>query len=303
MKILFLSLFTAFIITNASSQAVITEIKRIGAKKRASLDSNGWKRSGVFLLNLNQSAQMNWASGGENFMIGINGILNESIHHRNGKFTFDNYIDLELGVVEAASFDQFRKTSDRCDITTELEHSIKNKSHWTYGFLGNFNSQVFGGHNYATKGEHEKISSFLSPGKILLSLGVDYKSVNPKHYFSMFITPVTVRWVTKIDDDFYTQKKFGVDSFQKRYTEVGAYLSFHYNGTVSKTTNFVSRLDLFSNYKRNPENVDLLMNNILAVNISKKFVASFIVDVLYDHDVIGRLQLQEMTGIAFRVKF
>ena len=303
MRILLVILFSIFIYATVTAQAVVTELKRIGAKKRASLDTNGWKRSGLFLLNINQSAQLNWASGGETFMVGVNGILNESIHHRSGKFTFDNYFDIELGVVETASIDQLRKTNDRCDITTEIEHSIKNKSHWTYGFLGNLNTQFFGGHNYSTNGEHQKISSFMSPGKVLLSLGLDYKHINAGHYFSMFITPVTVRWVTKIDNDFYSQKKFGVDSFQKKYTEVGAYITFHYNGTVSKTTNIVSRLDLFSNYKRKPENVDVLMNNILTVNINKKFVASIIVDVLYDHDVIGRLQLQEMTGIAFRVKF
>jgi Protein of unknown function (DUF3078) len=303
MKIILTILLAVFLYTNSSAQAVVTELKRIGAKKRASLDTNGWKRSGVFLLNINQSAQMNWASGGEKFMLGISGILNESFHHRSGKFTFDNYFDLELGVVEATSFDQLRKTSDRCDITTEIEHSIKNKSHWTYGFLGNFNSQLFNGYTYSTDGEHTKISSFLSPGKILLSLGLDYKHINAGHYFSMFITPATVRLITKIEEDFYSQKKFGVDSFQKTYTEIGAYLTFHYNGNISKTTSVVSRLDLFSNYKRNPGNVDVLFNNILTVNISKKFVASFIVDILYDHDVTGRLQLQEMMGIAYRVKF
>jgi hypothetical protein len=302
MRILLLIVLTVFLYATVSAQAVVTEIKRVGAKKRASLDTSGWKRTGLFIVNINQSAQLNWASGGEDYMIGINGILNEAIHHRNGKYTFDNYFDVELGVVNAASFDQFRKTNDRCDITTEVEHSIGKKGHLNYGILANLNTQIFGGHNYATE-NHEKISSFMSPGKLLLSFGIDYKDTKPNHYFSLFITPATVRLVTKIDDDFYSQKKFGVDSFQRTYTEIGAYLSVHYNSKISKTTNLISRLDLFSNYKRDPENVDLLMNNVLTVNINKTFVASIILDVLYDHDVTGRLQMQEMTGIGMRIKF
>ena len=301
MKFLLLSLFTTLLITTRAQ--VLTDLKRVGAKKIKSLDSNGWRRTGVFVLNVNQSAQSDWNSGGENFMIGINGILNKSVHHKNGKYTFDSYMDLELGVVEASSFKKFRKTTDRFDMTFEIEHSIgkKTNGHYNYGLLGNVNTQVFGGHNYIIEG-HPIISSFLSPGKFLLSMGIDYKNTNPQHYFSFFISPATIRWVTKIDKQFYNSYKFGVDSFQKVYTEIGAYLSLNYNARISKTTNYIGRLDLFSNYKRKPGNVDLLMNNLFTFNINKLFAGTILVDILYDDDVKRRTQIQEVTGIGLRLK-
>lgn len=275
--------------------------KRVGAKKIASLDSNGWKRSGLFVLNVNQSAQSDWGSGGESFQIGINALLNKAIHHRKGKYTFDTYFDFELGLVEASSFKKFRKTTDRLDLTFEIEHTIGKKNHFNYGALFNLNTQVFGGHNYATE-DSPKISSFLSPGKILLSLGIDYKDTKPNSYFSLFISPATIRWITKIDRDFYKSYKFGVDSLNKVYTEIGAYLSVHFNAKISKTANLICRFDLFSNYKRKPQNVDVLMNNVLTFSIAKNFVGTFLLDILYDHDIKRRTQVQEVSGLGLRLK-
>jgi len=295
--------FLLFGLLNVSTTKaqVVTEMKRVGAKKIKSLDSNGWKRTGLFVLNVNQSAQSDWGSGGENFMIGINALLNKAVHHRNGKYTFDTYLDLELGVVEASSFKQFRKTTDRFDMTLELEHTIGSKGHFNYGLLGNINTQVFGGHNYIIEGS-PKTSAFFSPGKILLSLGIDYKDTKPNRYFSLFITPATIRWVTKLDDAFYNRKLFGVDSSHRVYTEIGAYLSVHYNNKLSKTASLISRLDLFSNYKRKPGNIDILMNNVLTLNISKSFAGTFVFDLLYDHDVKRRTQVQQVSGLGLRLK-
>lgn len=162
MKILLLCLCTVATMITCTAQA-ITELKRVGAKKRASLDSNGWKRTGLFILNINQSAQSDWGSGGENFHLGVNTILNKAIHHKKGKYSFDTYFDLELGIIMATSYKKIRKTTDRFDLTFELEHSIGEKNHFNYGVLANINTQVFGGHSYATE-DHPKISSFLSPG-------------------------------------------------------------------------------------------------------------------------------------------
>lgn len=300
MKILLPFVLIMIIISTGNTQ-VVTDMKRVGAKKKAALDSNGWKRNGLLVLNVNQSAQSNWGSGGENFQIGINLILNKAIHHRKGKYTFDTYFDLELGVVESSSIKKFRKTTDRFDLTFELDHSIGQKEHFNYGILGNINTQVFGGHSYATD-DHPKISSFLSPGKILLSLGIDYKDSKPDHYFSLFISPATIRWVTKMDRDFFSSYKFGVDSFHRVYTEIGAYISIHYNKKISKTANFISRLDLFSNYKRKPQNVDVLMNNVLTFNIAKNFAATILLDILYDHDIKKEIQIQEVTGLGLKLR-
>lgn len=296
---LYLTALLSFLFFTMEAQ-VITGIKRPGPDKIKNLDSNGWKRTGLLVLNVNQSAQSDWSSGGENFQIGVNLILNKAVHNKKGKYSLDTYIDVELGLVNASSFHQFRKITDRCDFTIEVEHSIGKKNHFNYGLLGNINTQLFNGFNYGVAGQ-PKLSSFLSPGKILLSPGIDYKNTKDDRYFSLFISPSTIRWITKRDRDFYRDYKFGVDSFKKGYTEIGAYLSIHYTNRFSNTTTLISRLDLFSNYKRKPGNVDVMMNNILTLRIAKNFVGTLLFDLLYDHDVKKRIQIQEITGLGFRL--
>ena len=284
------------------SQETVFIPKRVGAKKVAILDSTGWKSTGLFILNVNQSAQSEWGSGAESFMIGFNSIFNKAIHHRKDKHTFDLYADIELGFVNATSFKKIRKNSDRFDLTAEIEHSIGTKGHYNYALLANINTQFFVGYNYKSS-TYPKMSSFLSPGKFLLAPGIDYKHVSVNSYFSAFISPITGRLVTKFDDDFYNVKKFGIDSSDKFNLEIGAYLSLHFNSKLSKTTSLISRLDLFSNYKRKPQNVDVLFNNVISININKFLAATFVFDILYDHDIKQRTQVQEISGLGLRLKW
>ncbi len=298
-KLLSIAVYT-FCITNLFAQRPIQEIKKSNSRKIKSLDSSGWGKTGFFIFNVNQAVLSNWSSGGEKFLIGINGILNYAIHHKKGKYSLDSYVDMELGAVEAASFKKFRKTTDRFDVTLEIDHSTGNKNIY-YGLLFNLNTQFLGGHNYTMAGNN-KISGFLSPGKFFLAPGIDLKIQKPASYFSFFISPATFKWVTKIDDNFYSMSKFGVDSAHKVNTEFGAFISSHYNLKISKTTRFIGRLDLFSNYLRKPENIDVLMNNLLTINISNVFAANILLDIIYDDDIKRRTQIQEIFGLGLKVK-
>ncbi len=300
MKKIHCTAFFIFFVFILSAQQSIQELKKVNSRKFKTIDTSGWHNTGFFIFNLNQAALSDWSSGGEKFLIGVNGILNYALHHKMGKYSFDSYFDVELGAVEAASFKKFRKTTDRFDLTLEMDHSTNNKNIF-YGLLFNVNTQFLGGHNYSLQ-TNNKISGFLSPGKFLLAPGIDIKSQKPNSYFSLFISPSTFRWVTKIEDDFYLQKKFGVDSLHKINLETGAYLSSHYNLKISKTTRFIGRLDLFSDYLRKPENIDVLMNNLLTINISNLFSANILLDIVYDHDTKQRTQIQEIFGLGLKLK-
>jgi len=274
----------------------IKQIQKESAKEIKSLDSNGWKKSGTFILNLSQGALSNWAAGGENSTLGINSLLNYSIDLRSGRHTWDNYFDMALGFQNATSFNQYRKIDDRIDITSKYGYQLT--EHWYASLLFNFNSQFLEGYDYSTI-PITKISNFLTPGKIILSPGMNYKTANR---FSLFISPIASRWVLKIDPDFYNVAKFGVDSAKKSNMEFGAYISATYKADISKWATYTGRVDLFSNYKRNPQNVDLLMNNLLTMKFNKIFATNISFDLIYDDDVIKRLQLKEVLGIGLTVK-
>lgn len=295
-KLLFAGFLTFLGTYACCAQDVVQEMKKLHKKKTA-LDTTGWKKEGVFALSVQQTSLSDWPTGGENFIIGIMSIVNYSLHHRFGHYSFDAYSDIELGFVEASSFKEFRKTNDRCDLTFEFEHEMG--KNYYYGFLSNFNSQFLPGYDY--KNSHRKISNFLTPGKIILSPGFDKKYQSADTYLSVFVSPLTSRWILKTDNAFFKISKFGVDSAHSTYNEIGPYFSVHVNHNFSKHISYVGRLDLFSNYKHKPNNLDVLCNTLLSLKISKVFAATFLLDIVYDDDIKNHPQIFENIGLGLRL--
>ena len=165
-------------------------------------------------MNINQGTLQNWAAGGEQNTFGVNFIFNYNINFRKDRNTWSNYFDLALGFQNATSFGSFRKTDDRIDITSKYGYQL-NKTMYDFADLVG-KSQSIKGFDYSSN-PATKISNFLTPGKILVSAGFDYR---PDETFSLFISPLTTRWVLKMDKSFDSLNKFGVPAFKKTYTEV-----------------------------------------------------------------------------------
>jgi len=283
--------------TAATAQdATVKGLQKDAGKEVKSAEKDGWKKSGTFLLNVNQGALSNWAAGGEQNTLGVNGILNYGINFRRRKNTWDNYINLALGFQNATSYNKFRKTDDLIDVTSKYGYQVAKK--WYAAALVNFNSQSLEGFKY-TDTLNTKISNFLAPGKLLISLGMDYR---PDEHLSVFISPISSRWIFKQDPDFYALDKFGVPAFKKVYNEIGAYITAKYNKPLAKWATYVGRLDLFSNYKRNPQNVDLYFTNLLTMKFNDWLGTTISVDMIYDDDIIKKTQLKEILGIGLTLK-
>lgn len=298
MKLRYILLFAGTLLSQCLSaqDRSVKEMLAVGTKPFKSLDSNGWKKTGTFIINLNQGTLSNWVAGGEQSVLGINGIFNYALNLRRGRNTWDNGFDLAIGFQNATSFGKFRKIDDRIDITSKYGFQVSKKGY--LAILANFNSQALAGYDYSVI-PNTKISSFLTPGKILLSPGFDFK---PDDNFSFYISPLTIRWVIKNNPDFFNSLKFGVDSAHKVNTELGAFFTAKTKLRLAKWATYNCRLDLFSNYERKPQNVDLLMNNLLTLKFSRILSTNLSLDFIYDDDVIKRLQVKEILGIGFILK-
>ena len=85
-----------------------------------------------------------------------------------------------------------------------------------------------------------------------------------------------------------------------------------------KSVSLLSKLDLFSNYYNNPQNIDVSWETIITFKINKFISANITTHLLYDDDIqiatddngdgvndsIGaRLQFKEVLGIGFSYKY
>lgn len=264
-----------------------------------------WKAGGTYRLNIGQSSLSNWAAGGDEFSFNINTTLNLYARHKRKRFNWDNSLDLAFGFMQSSSLGS-RKNDDRIDFVTKQSYSINKKT--TVGTLINFRSQMTNGYTYDVKTNAKTFASgFMSPGYALASLGIDHK---PTKELSLFLSPVTSRWVIVLDDTLASRGAYGVDSGYNSINELGAFATINFQKEVAKNLTYKSRLDMFSNYRKNPLNVDIYMTNLLAVKVFKMLSFSWSVDLIYDDDtrIFGTnktspaLQFKSIVGAGLQVK-
>src|SRR5205814_2122003 len=107
-----------------------------------------------------------------------------------------------------------------------------------------------------------------SPAYIVLSPGIDYKPVKS---LSIFVSPISSRWVVVANPTLSKIGAYGVDPGKHFMDELGAFATVTFNSNFTKTITYNARLDLFSNYEHNPENIDLYMTNLFAAKINRIF--------------------------------
>ncbi|MES1225233.1 MAG: DUF3078 domain-containing protein [Bacteroidota bacterium] len=266
-----------------------------------------WKTGGLFNINFNQAALSNWVAGGDKSSLSLASFLNVYAFYKKGKNSWDNTLDLAYGIVNTTSLGT-RKSDDRIDLLSKYGYEI-GKS-WYASILFNFRSQFAKGYAYPTNLPKELTSDFLAPAYVLLSPGFNYK---PNNEFSFFISPATARWIIVKNDSLASVGAFGVDSGKNSRFEFGAFSSISYNKKISPSAVYSGRLDLFSDYLHNPQNISLYWTNMLAVKVTKLISMSLTVNMIYDNDIKSvkddgtpggpKPQIQELTGIGLAYKF
>jgi|688.fasta_scaffold02284_3 hypothetical protein len=303
-KLLFSGLLSLYLIAPLSAQVNPSADEEKNMKTLAQVDS-GWTKKGSVTVGVTGSYFSQWAAGGIN-SLGINSLLNYNVNYRKGKNAWDNTFIAAFGMMNQGFTTKasWIKTDDRLDITSKYGRSIKKKI-FLAGLL-NFNTQFAAGYAPGTNGLPDRtklISNLMAPGRVLASIGLDYK---PKPELSIFMSPITYRGIYVFDDMLAAQGAFGVEKGEIRIDtledgslkdvivkngasarhEVGAYLRVNYVKKFTDNFNVTSRLELFSNYLDKPQNVDLSWETIAALKLGKYFSLTTSVNLLYDDNTI-----------------
>ncbi len=304
----FLSLLIPFSL--AAQDPTVKDLKNEASKsvKKNPGDtaSKTWKLGGLFNLNINQGTQSNWSAGGDKFSFSLNAYLNVFAFYKKNKSSWDNNLDLAYGIVNTTSLGS-RKASDRIDLLSKYGYAIAPK--WNVAALFNLRTQFAKGFAYsktaAGKDTATVISNTFAPAYVLLSLGIDYK---PRDNFSLFISPLTERWVIVSNDSI--APLFGVLPGKNSKNELGAFLSANYTAKLGNNFVYKTKLDLFSNYKQKPQNIDIFWTNALTAKITKYINFSFTLDMIYDDNTKNvnpakgpAPQWLQLMGIGFAYNF
>ncbi len=279
-----------------------------------------WAIGGITNFSFSQVSLSNWVAGGENSS-SINALIKLFSTYKKSKLAWDNNLDLAYGLTKKAS-DPFYKNDDRIDFASKLGYKAEKK--WYYTLMINFKTQFYQGKKSSK--DSIIISDFMAPAYLLASLGMDYK---PGKAFSLMISPFSSRITFVRNTMLADEGAFGVEKAvrdtsgniiqhgEKIKSEFGGYLKVVINKEIVKNVTLLTKLELFSNYLKNPQNMVINWDMLLNMKINKFLSASINTNLIYDDNVriastnskgqveqVGpRTQFKEMISIGLSYKF
>lgn len=321
--------------------AQVTDNEAALRKNTANPDdtTSGWKLGGMTNIQFTNTKLYNWAAGGDN-SIAFNGIVSFFANYKKGNNTWDNTLDLGYGIMrqgdktfelDGQEFDRpFKKTDDKIEFVSKYgRQAFKN---WYYAALVDFKTQMTDGKNFLLDTGYTVVSKRMSPAYLTGGIGLDYK---PNNYFSAYISPVTARFIFVWDTPLADAGSFGVTpaevdengniivgTGEHLKTEFGGYIRLQYTRTEwntewLKNIGLTTKLNLFSNYLENPQNVDVDWETLITWKLYKCFNISFNAHLMYDDDTKtvetneageavtrgAKVQFKEILGVGFSYNF
>ncbi len=266
-------------------------------------DTTYWKRGGDYALNFSDVGFKNWAAGGDNAQ-NIGTFMNLFASYAKGKVAWDNNLSMVYGLTNVAN-KGFRKSDDKIDFSSKFGYKASKKLF--YAALMTFKSQFTAGYDYKEDGTKEMISNLMAPGYFTFGIGIDYKPVD---YLSIYFSPVTNKMTFVNVPDL--RAKYGLDPDKSMRYEFGGLAKIVFRKDIVKNVGLESKLELFSNYLKNPQNIDVDWQNALTMKVNKYLSASLLTHLLYDDDTdidatkegkqVG-IQFTRTIGVGFLYKF
>jgi hypothetical protein len=138
-------------------------------------------------------------------------------------------------------------------------------------------------------------------------------SYKPQPYFSVMMSPVGGR-VTLLNDERLSMKgAFGVPKGKRELWQMGGSVEAMFKKDLMKNINLLSKLSLFSNYLKNPENIIINWENTMFLKVNKYVSSTISAITIYDDNIktIGtggetrgaKIQFKEAfsIGLAYKI--
>ncbi len=275
----------------------------------------GWQRGVGIGLDLAQLLQINPKQGAGQNRLGFGGAFNGFANLKDGRKQWDNTLLWQFGMqrlgsgVIANGSDAkipFQKQIDELRLNSKFGIQVNDDSKFFYTANASFLSQLLPTYQYAEGVSGNFIADFLdqgispiaklfAPATVQAALGMDYK---PNDNFSLFYSPLGAKFIIVANDSIAARGVHGNEvsgepdangffpEFEKVDVQLGSQLLAKYTTTfVEEKGTFTSSLNLYSNYLRNPENIDVDWANALSYKLFKNFQATLLLNIFYDDDV------------------
>jgi hypothetical protein len=281
-----------------------------------------WTFRSEAALVLNQAFLSNWVKGGESSIsttMDVTGYAN--YNNKNLLLSSSNFARLKYGLV-ATDKNGVRKNLDLLETNSKLNHKAFGKVDFSGTML--FKTQLTIGRSYFKyNGRDTSIvaSKFMNPATLTIGFGLDYK---PNKKTSINFAPFTYKGTFVLDTAVIDQTKYGVPHNKRSLNEPGVSLQVTHEFKPYKTITILNRLQLFTSYIHNPQNIDVDWEMIASANLNWFTEVRLNTHLIYDDDtktarldendnpIMGtdgkpvrsaRAQFKELIGFSFVFRF
>jgi hypothetical protein len=262
-----------------------------------------WSKLGYSKFQLTQTyVSPNWSKGGESNMAGLVTLYLQADYSESKDLVFENSVDIKIGLntVTSDTLRNLNVSTDQLKAVSKL--GLRMYNDWYYSLSGEFTTQFL--NNYKTN-TWTMTSSFLSPAKLFIGLGVDYKKVNKKkgYNLSVLVTPLTMKFNYLYDNENFTPSSYGIEEGRHFGKELGSKISANLTWTFSEQVKWNSKFYYYTDFTY----VDTDWENTLDLMLNNYFTTSIYVHLKLD-DRLERepgeslLQVQELLsfGMMYR---
>lgn len=275
-----------------------------GSVKAENKKDSCWTTAGYVGLKFSQVSLSNWAAGGNNAIaFDVQGTYQADF--KKGKHIWNNRIELAYGLNKNKG-EGTQKTIDKIYLNTNYGYAIYKKLYLSA--LLNFQSQFSPGYDYSVSRDIS-VSEFMAPGYLTIGPGLSWI---PNNYFTATFSPLTWRGTFVLNDRLSEEGAYGVEPGKKVLSEWGANLKLEGRYEFLKNMTIYSRADFYSNYKHDPQNIDINWEVQLNMAINKWFFTTLTTNLLYDNDIKiaqsdgskgPRVQFKEILGVGLQFNF
>ncbi len=317
--------FTSLPTALAYLLAVLTYLPAAAQKEADEPVPDGWQRGAGLGADVGQLLLLNPRVGSGENRIGLGTNLTAFAKLKRARLHWDNNMSLNLALQKLGAgvlppipgLPQtklpYQKSIDELRLATLAGYSFSESSHWGYGFestlltqlLANF--QDSSGRNLLKNTDNNNlgtpIAKILSPATFTASPGITYR---PDDHFDALFSPASFKAIFVGDETVRAKPLYDYldadNNGQRRLLQLGASLRANYtnNFLADDRLLFKSTLGLFSNYLRNPQNVDVDWRNEFGVQIVKGLTVTLNTVLLYDDDV--PVQITDFDAVGGIVK-
>ena len=313
------------------SQAKI-ELKEIDrskllAVKEITVKPQYWKYRSEALFALNQAAISNWVKGGESSISTTSDITwYADYENKPLKITSNHFARLKFGLIATRNSDEtnkwdVRKNIDLLETNSKLNHKAFGKFDFSAILL--FKTKIAKGKTYSKVNNRDTailVSKFFNHAIIIAGIGLDYK---PNRKTSINFSPLSYKGTFVPDTVHIDKSKYGILPGHKSLNEPGASFMISNEFSPYKTVTITNRLQLFTNYIHNPQNIDVDWEMIATASLNWFTDVRLNTHLIFDDDTrtpvldknkqpvlvdgkpkkTARIQFKELLGFSFIFRF